>query len=153
MSEVILNEMLIEKQGLKECEVEHIHELHDIKDSLFENVASLNPKNPDELEMLRYAAVELRDIEFAMQRAWRFPESVAHHTHWMWMPHCSCPKMDNMDMLGVEDMLWSNGCCPIHDPSPYGEEGVGDQVRRIEKEALDQVDDQVSKLEQDWDGQ
>ena len=67
MSNVILNEMLIEKQGLTEGEVKHIHELHDIRDSLFDNVASLNPKDPDELEMLRYAAVELRDIEFAMQ--------------------------------------------------------------------------------------
>ena len=126
MSEVILNEMLIEKQGLTESEVEHINELHVIKDTLFENVAGLNPKDPDELEMIRYAAVELRDIEFAMQRAWRFDESTSRHTHWLYIPHCRCPKMDNADNWGVEwggvDARWSNGSCPVHDPSPYPKE-------------------------------
>lgn len=152
MSKVILNEMLIEKQGLKPAEVEEIEHLHTIKDNLFDNIENLNPKDPTELEMIRHAAVELRDIEFAMQRAWHFPESTAHHTHWMWIPHCSCPKMDNMDTFGT-DLRWQTGSCPVHDPDPYGEEGVGDKVRRIEEEAKNSVTDQVKKLEQEWDGQ
>ena len=116
--EVILNEKLIEKQGLTPDEVEHIHELHAIKDTLFENVAGLDPKKPEELEMIRYAAVELRDIEFAMQRTWHFPESADFHSHWLYIPHCSCPKMDNADNFGT-GLRWTTGGCPVHDPSPY----------------------------------
>ena len=115
---VVLNRRLIESQGLVDCEVKQIEDLHVIRETLFDNVRGLNPNDADELEMIRHAAVELRDLEFAMQRAWRFEEIKNRHTWWYQIPHCSCPYMDNMDMVGVNEK-WSNGTCPVHDPSPY----------------------------------
>lgn len=116
--EVVLNQHLIERQGLAQCEVEEIKHLHEIKDTLFDNIRDLNPNIPEELEMIRHAAVELRDIEFAMQRAWRFDENADFHSHWLYIPHCRCPKMDNRDNFGT-GLRWTTGGCPVHDPSPY----------------------------------
>ena len=120
---VVLNQHLVEKQELADCEVVHIKELHEILNTLFENMGALDPSNPEELEMLRHGAVELRDLEFALQRAWRFGENENFHSWWFRFPHCTCPKMDNQDMVGAEGW-WSNGGCPIHDPSPYPSENT-----------------------------
>ena len=110
-----LNPYLIDKQELTEAEVEYIKHLHGIREELFKNMEPLNPENPEELEMLRHGAEELRDIEFALQRAWKFEENSEYHSWWFRIPHCTCPKLDNEEMVGVRGW-WYSSICPIHSP-------------------------------------
>lgn len=58
-------------------------------------------------------------IQFALQKAWGFPEDAKFHRFWD-MKGCECPKLDNSDRYphGFYSM---NMGCPIHGTS-YKEE-------------------------------
>lgn len=53
----------------------------------------------------------MEDIEFTLQSLWKFDRSVNHHTHWIEIKGCKCPKMDNREHWGtgritVSDCKW-----------------------------------------------
>lgn len=64
--------------------------------------------------MISNSNKDLENLEFAMQRAWGIPESVNHHTWWLYPTQCLCPKMDNRDpaYYGSGKIIVEN--CPIH---------------------------------------
>jgi|SRR5947207_2576357 len=58
-----------------------------------------------------YPVQTIEDMEFALQGIWRFDRSVNHHTHWIDIKGCTCPKMDNRDHWGtgritISDCKW-----------------------------------------------
>lgn len=60
----------------------------------------------------------IEDVEFTLQGLWRFDRSKNHHTHWIDIKGCTCPKLDNQEQ-------WGTGCitvsdCPWHwkEPEP-----------------------------------
>ena len=58
----------------------------------------------------------LQELEFEMQRVWKFEVNANYHTWWLEHAACTCPKMDNKDPMfyGAGKIISSD--CPIHNP-------------------------------------
>lgn len=101
---IILNEKLLEKQGIDEEGKALIIELHKTKDSIFKEIEATD--KPDVLEFL---AGQVTHVEFALQRAWGFPQSASYHRFWN-TPKCSCPQMDNEERYGTKQFIITTSC-------------------------------------------
>lgn len=101
---VILNQSLITKQGLTPEEVSKIEELHHVKWKLIQRMR--RSKKP---ETLRRLAAETTTVEFELQKAWHFVQSVDWHRSYT-LPHCSCPVADNDERLGTPYRIISEDC-------------------------------------------
>ena len=113
-----LNNALIEKQGLNQKDVDTIESLHDNMDTIVNMLNSLewNDENREQIFQLT-RSIEI--LEFTMQKAWRFSQDKAFHTHWLRNNHCNCPRMDNRDPLYFGGGQIHRGDCLIH-----GENGM-----------------------------
>lgn len=107
----MLNARLIEKQGLRATEIEQLCSLHDIREELFEAMKNLNPETDP--RKLQQCALLVQDIEFRLQKAWKFPQDPNFHTWWFVTPHCTCPVLDNMDYAG-SSLYATDHACPLH---------------------------------------
>ena len=87
----VLNMALAEVQGLTQLDVDVLEILHEDKDAIFQS-AAMRRVRPDLCAgMGRKAMVlALEEIEFAMQRKWKFTEDRAYHTWWCKLPGCDC---------------------------------------------------------------
>lgn len=107
-----INLILVKKQGLTEDEVLDILRWHEYRMSVFDIMEAT-----DEPERLRHLAQVVEDIEFQLQKLWKFPQSRDYHTWWNRVPKCRCPRMDNQDYHGTPYRVIS-GACPVHhDPT------------------------------------
>lgn len=70
---VKLNQQLVKKQGLTSADEGRI------------------PTKPPRARQAGWA-----ENQYALQRAWGFPEDPNYHRAW-WIKGCTCPKMDNDD--------------------------------------------------------
>lgn len=118
---VILNERLLEKQGIDEAGKQRILDLHEKRGNIFEIMYDLDPDDSNDKLKLRDCAEEIELIEFALQEAWGFPQTRDMHSWWYRVPHCKCPVMDNMDVMGT-NLRYFNGDCPIHGEDTWEED-------------------------------
>jgi hypothetical protein len=51
----------------------------------------------------------IADIEFELQRSWKFPLDAKFHRFWE-IPGCDCHKMDNEDAYPTGHYSISGGC-------------------------------------------
>ncbi len=107
---VVLNNDLIKKQGIDEEAIAEILGLHAKKLALFKGMSEA-----EEFSLSAYGR-EIRNVEYALQRAWNFSQNAAYHRFWL-VPRCTCPQMDNEDSYGAA-LYYINKKCPVH-----GEEG------------------------------
>lgn len=89
-----LNENLIKQQNLSSKQIEEVCRLHRMKHSII--LAMKDASASNDVNLLRYCAERITDIEFMLQRAWGFTENINYHMFWL-LPGCSCPTIDNMD--------------------------------------------------------
>lgn len=66
----------------------------------------------EDIQDLRFAANELKGIEFKLQELWGFPKDARWHKFWE-VSHCLCPKMDNNDWYPT-GRCFISGNCPVH---------------------------------------
>jgi hypothetical protein len=89
---VKLNQHLVKKQGLTSADETRILKLHAerefIEDELY--------KTPRGTTQLYKLLNDWTVNQFALQRAWKFPENADYH-RWWWIKGCTCPKIDNDD--------------------------------------------------------
>lgn len=105
---VVLNSVLIKQQKCEE-NIQEIAKLHYELQSFFKRIE----KTPvDKLEKVSIVK-EIERIEFAMQKQWKFEQNSNYHTYWYRVPHCTCPTMDNDDLMGCAARYY-NSHCPIH---------------------------------------
>ena len=64
-------------------------------------------------EQIKQWDEEIKDIEFKLQEAWGFDQDSRYHRYWYDQPLCTCPKMDNRELLGTEYRL-TDFRCPVH---------------------------------------
>lgn len=109
--EEYLNQRLILKQGISQQNVDNIVELHNQRLRLFDAMRGAEPVD-DKCGMF-VCCNHLTEIEYRLQANWGFEQNEKFHSWWFMMPHCTCPQMDNMDMVGTK---YSNIglACPIH---------------------------------------
>lgn len=104
------NPHLVARQKLTQADIDAVTFEHERKNILFKVMSDLNPV--EQKQELQLCALELQEIEFAMQRAWRFAEDADRHTWWFQAPHCRCPSMDNSDPIMPNRITVQN--CPLH---------------------------------------
>ena len=110
---VNFNKELLAKQGVtreQRQELEHIYAL--LENTI--NVAKILQEDED----LTYSTGSvisntIRDIEFALQKQWNFPQNENFHTYQNKLPGCTCAKTDNDERFGVEGK-WVTKTCPYH---------------------------------------
>jgi hypothetical protein len=107
---VKLNSYLVIKQDLSNRDIAKIKKLHKKKNKLFSMVKYWLKKG--EFRKVIQSGKKIQEIEFSMQKAWKFNLDESKHTHWFLNPACSCPKMDNFDRFGTGSIYSSK--CLVH---------------------------------------
>jgi len=103
----ILNARLISNQDLKKEEVDKIYKLHRVR-NCYITLMNISTSKED----LRYLSQIVTQIDFQLQRLWKFKEDSSYHRFWD-LPKCDCPKMDNQDVYGT-GYRYINPNCLIH---------------------------------------
>lgn len=107
---ITLNDNLIEKQEVTVEEIGNILGLHARKMILYSMLeCTENEWTDNEIED---TVSDLTKLEFALQRAWGFPQSMAYHRFWQ-TPRCKCPTMDNEERYGTKQFIIM-ASCPLH---------------------------------------
>lgn len=109
-----LNSALIQRQKLTDADIELILKLHQEREALegaMETIHSecIQTKDPQQLTKLAAIYQEWLEIHAKLQDAWKFgrnPNWTPVHT----APGCTCPKLDNQDMLGSGKYYITDGC-------------------------------------------
>jgi len=110
---LVLNQRLVKKQGLTEDDVRKVMELHEFREGVFNSMEKLDPLKRSDVENLRVWAAIVEETEFKLQDAWKFTRNRNMHSWWYRVPHCTCPKLDNEDNMGLPYRT-INASCPIH---------------------------------------
>ena len=55
----------------------------------------------------------IETIEYKLQELWGFDKNSDFHRYWFMCPKCTCPQLDNHDMIGTGQRYYGNEC-PIH---------------------------------------
>ena len=76
----ILNERLIEQQGLSSDEVAELEYLHETREILFAQAEVLDPEFAPDLKQLQLYADLLESLEYNMQRVWKFKQDASFHS-------------------------------------------------------------------------
>lgn len=104
-----LNPSLIHKQRLSQEDVDALHEMHDLMDELVEKA-----HNTNSILELKQIAFDMEMLEFRMQDRWGLDKDKKFHTHWLRLPQCRCPKLDNLDPIYYGRGQIHSRECPIH---------------------------------------
>jgi len=99
-----LNTNLIRQKNLNNQDIERISKLHSVKECF----KSLMEKESD-VERLRYFSKLITQIDFQLQKLWKFEQDITHHRFWE-LPKCDCPKSDNNDVCGLGHRFINNNC-------------------------------------------
>ena len=57
----------------------------------------------------------IEDIEYTLQAVWGFSRDRDYHMHWMELEGCTCPQLDNSQLMGAPYRFISDKC-PHHKP-------------------------------------
>ena len=103
----ILNGRLIANQGLNQEEVNKILKLHMVRNCYLTLMEIYDDKDD-----LRYLCGVITQIDFQLQKLWKFKIDSVYHKFWE-LPKCECPKMDNSDAYGTGHR-YINPNCKLH---------------------------------------
>lgn len=102
-----INSRLVANQGLDSNTVNEVNKLHRVRNCYLTLMEEVNDK-----ENLRHFSNIVTQIDFQLQRLWKFKEDSVYHRFWE-LPKCDCPKMDNMDVYGTGHR-YINPNCTLH---------------------------------------
>ena len=113
---VTLNPVLITTQKISKKNINELYELHRELDEYLYKLEKA--KYTDSYKCARYiaeSAEKIRNIEFSMQKEWKFDLDEKKHTHWSRNPFCSCNEHSNS--FGLDNAYNIN--CVVHLPRIY----------------------------------
>ncbi len=102
-----INSILVANQGLDLDTVSKINKLHRVRNCYLTLMDEFNDKGN-----LRHFSNIITQIDFQLQKLWKFKEDSAYHRFWE-LPKCDCPKMDNIDTYGTGHR-YINPNCILH---------------------------------------
>lgn len=101
-----VNALLLKQRNVSVAVAEEIIKLHKRRLWLYDYMGKA-------LEVeLPQLAQEVEDLECELQELWGFRRDRTKH-RWFMVPRCSCPKMDNGELLGTEYRIVFEDC-PVH---------------------------------------
>lgn len=102
-----INSRLVANQGLETDTVVKINKLHVVRNCYLTLIEEVDDK-----EVLKHFSNIITQIDFQLQRLWKFKEDSSYHRFWE-LPKCECPKMDNQDVYGTGHR-YINPNCILH---------------------------------------
>lgn len=97
------NEALADKQGLTEDEKIALDNTYEC---LIYTLA--HPEVMTDVE----AAV--RELEYRLQHQWKFPQDAKFHRYQTHIKGCTCPRLDNAELIGYSADRYRVSDCPWH---------------------------------------
>ena len=104
---VVINSRLVTNQGLDLDEVDKVNKLHKVR-----NCYLTLMENTDDSVELKRLSLFVTQIDFQLQKLWKFKVDSAYHRFWE-LPKCQCPASDNLDTFGTGHR-YINSNCKIH---------------------------------------
>lgn len=104
---VVINSRLVTNQGLDLDEVDKVNKLHKVR-----NCYLTLMENTDDSVELKRLSLFITQIDFQLQKLWKFKVDSAYHRFWE-LPKCQCPASDNLDTFGTGHR-YVNPNCKIH---------------------------------------
>jgi hypothetical protein len=104
---VVVNSRLVANQGLDLDEVDKVNKLHKVR-----NCYLTLMENTDDSVELKRLSLFITQIDFQLQKLWKFKVDSAYHRFWE-LPKCQCPASDNLDTFGTGHR-YINPNCKIH---------------------------------------
>jgi hypothetical protein len=102
---MILNQKLLIKQNVTDEQQDRLYVLYAELVDLFDRA-----RDVDSDEQAKTLVLELQDLEFKLQENWNFSRDVNFHSYWFKIPGCSCPKLDNAEMIGIDRRIVNHDC-------------------------------------------
>jgi hypothetical protein len=96
-----INSSMVKNDEQLERVKKKFHELFVIFDEM---------KNSNKNSYLVQLVIDLENCEFELQKEFGFKQSRDFHRHWYSNEACSCPKLDNDELLGTEHRLITEDC-------------------------------------------
>ena len=112
-----INEELAKERGLKQTDLFDLGECYRTKESIEQTIKSI-VSFPSRNDRTRFNSIiqklleAWRENEFVMQEIWKFGRNKDFHREYT-IPGCKCPKLDNEDLYGTSNRMYS-GACPVH---------------------------------------
>ena len=100
----MLNPKLVNQQQLTDEDIDKLEMLHHIKKCMHSISIEDLPIPP------KGYVKAMEDLEYQMQELWGFERNSAYHQHWFRDPKCSCPTLDNLDLIGIDRRIKSLSC-------------------------------------------
>lgn len=101
-----VNLALALKQGLGSDKVVAIDVLHEIRDKFMSDPWLVSSRNSVVVDVIQ-------GLDYALQALWGFKLDSDHHSSQHHINGCTCPKIDNDDLVGTKYRVRSQGC-PFH---------------------------------------
>ena len=108
----MINKKLAKDRNIPKEDIKTIENIHTEIDNIFKTVEFLDPNNKNDLIIIKKYCKLLYFYEFKLQKLWKFDIDENKHSLWFRMPHCTCPKSDNYDMLST--YRWISKNCLLH---------------------------------------
>jgi hypothetical protein len=106
-TEVRLNNRLISRQKLNDDDVLKIQKLHKIRNYYCDLMSFTIDKHE-----IRKISKIITQIDFQLQKLWKFELDESFH-RWFELPKCSCPNLDNSELVGSGSRI-INPKCIVH---------------------------------------
>lgn len=97
------NEKLADEQGLSAEERVALDGTYEALEYAFQN-----PEVFDSVENV------VRELEFNLQALWKFPQNPKFHRYQQHIKGCTCPVMDNRELVGYDEHRYRMSNCPWH---------------------------------------
>lgn len=102
----MINMALAKRRGLSDKRIKKIERLQGVIAWLYNAMHTCEP------QWLPTFAKWVTETEFKLQKAWKFEQDQKFHKFWD-VPHCTCPKMDNIDNYPKGPYVY-NADCLVH---------------------------------------
>lgn len=100
------NEAFARSRGLSDGDTEELRQTYVLMSDVL-----------DHPEKYRNPVARVTELEFQMQRMWKFPEDVRFHHYGLFINGCTCPRFDNFELVGHTENRYIASDCPWHHKS------------------------------------
>ena len=104
----MINRELAKERGLSEETIAQIQKLQDKRDEIEKEMAYCWDFAEEKAKILDIFD-QWKINEFALQVLWGFEPNANYHRDFN-LPYCTCPKLDNEDVLGTSIRYVTEGC-------------------------------------------
>jgi hypothetical protein len=107
-----INVKLAKHHNLSDEQIATIREIYTRKIDVLDCMAEMDPNDPADESFIVESDKYLDECEAELQKAWGFEVNSNWYRFWE-RPHCTCPKLDNLDTYPHGHYVY-NVNCPVH---------------------------------------